>query len=128
MAAMSSTATLDRVRYLSLATFRMNGAEVRTPIWFAAVGEALYVVSAGDAGKVKRLRRSSEARIAPCDARGHVTGSWRDVTARIVTDPEAIARADAALTRKYGWQKRVLTFFSRLSGRIHRRAWIVIEL
>jgi PPOX class probable F420-dependent enzyme len=125
---MTTAADLDRLRYLSLATFRANGAAVATPVWFAAVAGVLYVVTAGDAGKVKRLRRSSRARVAPCDARGRVNGAWQDVAARIVTDPSVIARAQAALGAKYGWQKRLLDLFSRLSGRIHRRAWIAIDV
>jgi hypothetical protein len=125
MSAMSPAA-LDRYRYLSLATYRVNGAEVATPVWFAVVDDALYVFTAGESGKVKRLRRSSRARIAPCDARGHAIGPWCDATARIVTDPAPIARAQAALRAKYGWQKRLLDLFSRLTGRMRRRAWIAI--
>jgi hypothetical protein len=77
---------------------------------------------------VKRLRRSSRARIAPCDARGHPHGPWRDATARLVTDPRTIARAQAALREKYGWQKWLLDLGARLTGRIRRRAWIAIVL
>ena len=117
----------ERERYLSLATFRVNGTEVATPVWYVAVDGRLYVVSAGDAGKVKRLRRSSRARVAPCSARGNVTGRWRDATARVVTDPSTIAHADAAMRLKYGWQKRLLDTFSRLTGRYHRRAWIEVD-
>ena len=47
-----TAAELDRHRYMSLATFRRSGAEVATPVWFAAVDGKLYVVSAGNAGKV----------------------------------------------------------------------------
>ena len=115
-------------RYLSLATYRANGAEVPTPVWFAEIDGAYHVFTAMSAGKVKRLRRSSRARIAPCDARGAVTGAWRDATARIVTDPALIARANAALLTKYGWQKRLLDLGSWLSGRIRRRAWIAITI
>ncbi len=118
----------DRHRYLSLATYRASGAEVATPVWFAAVDRTLYVFAAGDSGKVKRLRRSPRARVAPCDARGTVQGPWRDATARIVTDTRVIARADRALRAKYGWQKRLLDLGSRLTGRMHRRAWIAIAL
>jgi PPOX class probable F420-dependent enzyme len=119
---------LDRYRYVSLATYRVNGAEVATPVWFAAVEGTLYVFTAGDSGKVKRLRRSSRARVAPCDARGNVHGAWRDATARIVTDPAPIARAQSELRKKYGWQKWLLDLGSRLSGRMHRRAWIAIDV
>ena len=123
-----AAAALDHRRYLSLATYRASGAEVATPVWFASVDGTLYVFTAGDSGKVKRLRRSSRARLAPSDARGNAQGPWRDATARIVTDPATIARAETALQRKYGWQKWLLDLGSRLTGRIRRRAWIAIEL
>jgi PPOX class probable F420-dependent enzyme len=125
---MSALGDLDRHRYLALATFRKSGAEVATPVWFAAVGGTLYVCSAGDAGKVKRLRQSSRARLAPSDARGRVQGAWRDATARLVTEPAAIERAHAALRAKYGWQVWLADVLSRLTGRIGRRAWIAIEV
>jgi PPOX class probable F420-dependent enzyme len=117
---------LDRHRYMSLSTFRRGGAEVATPVWFAAAGGKLYVFTAGDSGKVKRLRNSSRARVAPSDARGRVRGAWRDATARLVTEPAAIERAHAALRTKYGWQMWLTDLVSRLAGRIRRRAWIEI--
>ena len=125
---MTDIAALDRHRYLSLATFRRSGAEVRTPVWFAAADGRIYLFTAGDSGKVKRLRRSSRARIAPSDMRGHVSGEWQDVAARLVTEPRVIERAHAALRAKYGWQVRLGDLFSRLTGRIRRRAWIEIEV
>jgi len=117
---------LDRHRYLSLATFRRSGVEVRTPVWFAAADGKLYVFTSGDSGKAKRLRNSPRARIAPCDARGGVRGAWREATARLVTDRARIARAGDALRAKYGWQMTILDLFSRVAGRIERRAWIEI--
>jgi uncharacterized protein len=119
---------LDRHRYMSLATFRGNGTEVATPAWFAAAEGRLYVVTAGESSKVKRLRRSSRARLAPSDARGRVRGEWREGTARILTEPRAIDRAHAALRTKYGWQVWLADALSRLTGRIHGRAWIEIRL
>jgi uncharacterized protein len=118
----------DRSRYLSLATYRASGAEVATPVWFVSLDGTLYVFTADSSGKVKRLRRSPRARVAPCDARGHPRGSWRDATARVVTDATVIRRAQAAFDEKYGWQKRLLDLGSRLSGRIRHRAWIAIDL
>ena len=121
-------ATFDHHRYLTLATFRRTGAEVRTPVWFAAVAGKLYVFTAGESGKVKRLRGSSRARVAPSDMRGRVRGDRWDVAARIVTEPGVIERAHAALRAKYGWQMGLGDLFSRLTGRIRRRAWIEIEV
>jgi len=122
---LSIASDLDRGRYISLATFRTTGAEVRTPVWFAAVGEKLFVFTGGQSGKVKRLRRSSRARVAACDARGTVDGPWHEATARLVAAPAA---AMGAMRAKYGWQKQMLDFFSALSGRLRKRAWIEIDV
>ena len=119
---------LDQHRYLSLATFRRSGVEVRTPVWFAQTGRALYLFTAHDSGKVKRLRHTSRARIAPSDMRGGPRGAWQDAAARIVTERAVIERAHAAMRAKYGWQMRLTDFLSRLTGRIRRRAWIEIEI
>lgn len=125
---MSAAGDLDRHRYVSLATFRRNGAEVATPVWFAALGARLYVVTSGDSGKVKRLRSSPRARVAPSNARGRVQGAWQSATARLVTDPQMIDRARAALRGKYGLQMWLAELLSRATGRIQRRAWIELEL
>jgi len=119
---------LDRHRYMSLATFRRSGAEVATPVWFAAVDGKLYVVSAGSAGKIKRVRNAGRARVAPCDVRGGLRGAWQDAGARVITDAGLIARARAALRTKYGWQVRILDLVSRLTGRAKRRAWLEVSL
>lgn len=121
-------AELARERYVSLATLRRDGTEVRTPIWFAVAGDGLWVVTGGDSGKVKRLRRDSRVRVAPCDARGIVHGPWREGTARIVQNPREVADAHAMLRAKYGWQVTLLDLFSRLSGRAKRRVWLEVAL
>ena len=123
-----SVPDLARERYVSLATFRRNGAEVRTPIWFAVVDQRLWMMTGGDTGKVKRLRNNPRVRVAPSDVRGIVHGPWRDGTARIADDPREIADARAMLRAKYGWQVRLLDVFSRLSGRIRRRVWLEVAL
>ena len=125
---MKDLAALDRHRYVALATFRRSGAEVRTPVWFAAMDGKLYVFTAGDSGKVKRLRHSSRARIASSDARGNVLGEWWDAEARVVGEPRVIERAHAAMRAKYGWQAQVGDLLSRLTGRLPRRAWIEVEV
>ena len=123
-----TAAELDRARYMSLATFRKSGAEVATPVWFAAADGKLYVIATDQSGKVKRLRNSERARVAPSDARGRVLGEWLNATARILSDPGKIERARAVLLAKYGWQMRVGSLFSRLTGRINQRAWLEIQL
>jgi uncharacterized protein len=123
-----TAAELDRHRYMSLATFRRNGAQVATPVWFAASDGRLYVISAGNAGKVKRIRNAARARVAPCDVRGTVRGPWQDATARVITEASVIEGARRALRAKYGWQVVLFDFVSRLTGRARRRAWLEIGL
>jgi PPOX class probable F420-dependent enzyme len=123
-------------RYFNLATFRKSGKEVATPVWFAAADDAFYVFSAGDAGKVKRIRAGSRtgpgtpsrARVATCDVRGKLLGEWREAAARLVVDPNEIRRAYAALRQKYGLAMATLDFFARLSGRYQRRQLIAVTL
>jgi len=124
----SALGDLDRHRYISLATFRKSGAEVATPVWFAASDAKLYVFTMADSGKVKRLRHTARARVAPSDARGSVRGAWRNATARLISEPSAIEHAHAGLRAKYGWQVLMADFLSRLTGRLRRRAWIELEL
>ena len=117
---------LEGERYLSLATFRRDGREVATPIWFADDAGAFVAFTAGGSGKVKRLRNSPRARFAACDARGRVHGPWHEATAEIVTDPAAIARGLARLREKYGWQMWLTDFASRLAGRYEQRAYLKV--
>ena len=118
---------LDEARYLNLATFRRDGTAVETPVWFAEHQGTYYVFSAGEAGKVRRLRNSARARVAPCDWRGGLLGEWIDAQARIVDDEAEERTAYAALRRRYGWQMHLLDFFSRLGGKIDQRAVIAIR-
>jgi hypothetical protein len=123
----NSCRSLEGEAYLSLATFRRSGVAVETPVWFARSGDKLYAFSEGKAGKIKRLRNSPRARVAPCDARGRLRGEWQDTEARVVADPRTVDRAYAALRAKYGWQMRIADLLSRLAGRYHRRAIIEID-
>lgn len=115
---------IDDAQYISLATRRRNGDFVPTPVWFAGDRGAYYVFSAGDAGKVKRLRNFSDARIAPCTVTGKLTDGWVEAEARLIQDPTEIRTALTALQRKYGWQMRLLNILSRLGRRMDRRAYI----
>ena len=114
--------------YFNLATFRKNGNAVATPVWFAPQGNTFYVFSAGDAGKVKRIRASGRARVAACDVRGKLTGAWSDAQARLVNDPAEIEIAYRCLRRKYGFRMAALDFLAKLSGRYQRRQIIAVSV
>lgn len=124
----AALAVLDRESYITLATFRRNGRAVETPVWFAARDGKLYVFTEAKAGKVKRLRNDSRIRVAPCGVRGALKGGWIEGTGRRVDADALIEAAYDALLRKYGWQMRLTNFFSRLFGRIDKRAILELEV
>lgn len=124
----SSTHRLGAERYVNLATFRRDGREVRTPVWVAEADGHLYVFSEGKAGKVKRIRATGRVAVAPCDVRGALRGDFVEGIGRVVSEPAVLERANAAFLAKYGLVMRAANFFSTLSGRIHKRAMLEIDL
>jgi PPOX class probable F420-dependent enzyme len=118
---------LAKAAYLSFATYRKSGAQVATPVWFAQEHDIYYVFSAGNAGKVKRLRNSARSRIASCTATGKLTGDWVDTEARLIDNPEENRKALGALQRKYGWQMHLTDLMSKLSGKFNKRTYIAIK-
>jgi PPOX class probable F420-dependent enzyme len=92
------TALKDQ-KYLSLASFRKNGAAVLTPLWFAEQEGRLYVMTRSDSGKMKRIRNNPRVRVAPCTMRGRVTGPWAEARARLLPPEEP--RGRRLLEEKY---------------------------
>ena len=120
----------ERIRagkYLNLATRKQSGEFVETPVWFAPLADSFVVFSAGNAGKVKRLRNFSESRVAPCTMTGRVTGPWVATEALLLDEPADRAAALAALRKKYGWLMWMGDFFATLAGRKKKRAYIKIR-
>ena len=118
---------LEGGSYISFATRKRSGDWVATPVWFAPHEGSYYVFSAGNAGKVKRLRNFSESRIAACTVRGTLMGEWLDTAAYVLESAADEKTALAALRAKYGWQMKMGDFFSTLTGKMGRRAYIRID-
>jgi hypothetical protein len=98
-------------KYISLATFRKNGARVATPVWFGEEGDKLFVMTRSDMGKTKRIRNNPQVTVAPCTIRGKVTGAEVEALARILPSEEH-AHARAAINRKY-WMARLPLIWNR---------------
>lgn len=118
---------LHRAPYMLLSTRKRDGRFVPTPVWCAGDATTLYMFSAGDAGKVKRLRNFSECRVAPCTLTGKPLEDGQDATATLIDGDDA-ARAHRALVAKYGWQMRLLDIGASLAGRKKTRAFIRVDL
>ncbi|MEH6584533.1 MAG: PPOX class F420-dependent oxidoreductase [Halioglobus sp.] len=118
---------LEGGSYFSFSTLKKSGERVATPVWFAPDGDSYYLFSAGEAGKVKRLRNFSECRIAACTMSGKLTGEWIEAEGTLLDSAEDNRTALDALRRKYGLQMKLMDFFSGLSGKTARRAYIRVD-
>lgn len=97
---MNTIAPLSDQWAVLLTTFRRDGTPVGTPVSLAVDGDHGYFRSPGTAGKVKRLRRNPQVELAPCTARGRVTGPAIRAVARPLEGDEA-RQAARALRRKH---------------------------
>jgi len=89
-----------RQRTVSLTTLRRDGRPVNTPVHIAVDGDRAFIRSWDTAGKVKRIRNNPEVTIAPCTARGRLTGPAIPARARILSGEES-ARAGLLLAGKH---------------------------
>ncbi|HLZ26826.1 MAG TPA: PPOX class F420-dependent oxidoreductase [Chloroflexota bacterium] len=119
----ASLAGIERAHYLSLTTFRRGGAPVMTPVWFARVGQALYVITDDDTGKVKRIKNDPAVRVAPSTARGEPIGDTVPARARVLPVTEA-SPGMRALSAKYRW---LFTAFA-LMHRLQRKTPVLLEI
>ncbi|MCX4468993.1 hypothetical protein C5N14_10700 [Micromonospora sp. MW-13] len=108
--------TLDRLaaeKYVLLTTFRRDGRAVPTPVWAVRDGDALAAWTVTDSGKVKRIRRSGEVTVAPCDLRGRPHGEAVSGHATIC-GPADTRRIRELLKQKYRLVGRLSLLGSRL--------------
>jgi uncharacterized protein len=113
--------SLLKENYVSLTTFRKSGVGVATPMWFAQEDGVIYMFTGSTSSKVKRIRNTSRVTLAACTGGGKVTGSTIEATARIISDSQEIARAEATLVKKYGIQRRVMYFFRDIANVFQRQ-------
>ena len=93
---------IARSKYVSLTTYRKDGAAVATPVWQATSDGLMYVVSDADAWKVKRIRRDGRVRVTVCDLRGRIAegAPTAEGTAQVLDDA-GTRTARAIVARKY---------------------------
>ncbi len=99
-------------------TFRRDGTPVPTPIWVVRDGDHLLALTDRTTGKVKRLRHTPRALLAPSNSRGKVADGVPDTpsTVEIVDNPEELTRLTAMVKAKYGMQFTIARLFQRMRG------------
>lgn len=118
----STIDALARSRYVSLTTYRKNGVGVDTPVWSAVEDGELVVWTNADSWKVVRIRNDPRVRVTACTARGRIKegAAQASGTARLLADDEELGRLRRLLTRKYGWQFRLVEWPARVFARGRR--------
>lgn len=123
----SAIAALQGEQYISLTTYRKNGTEKATPVWFVAQNGKLYITTQADSYKIKRIRHNDQVKFAACDVRGTLKNGAETFTgtATLHTADTHIAKsADQWLTQKYGLMYRGIRFM----GRLRNTNYIFIEV
>lgn len=110
--------------YVAITTFTRDGRRKSTPVWIADLGDGtLGFTTEADSWKAKRIGNTPAVELVPSDRKG-VTEAGAPVThgtAVVVTDAEA-ERVEAAIQRKYGWQKRLIDVIHTVTRLVRRTA------
>jgi hypothetical protein len=118
--------TFQNQQYLNLETFRKSGQGIKTPVWFAQEGNALYIWTQADSGKAKRIRREApvSVNIAPCKPDGSLLGEW--VAAQAIRDdsPAAVEQVRKLMIKKYG----IAFHLFGLMGLFSRKTYTTIQV
>ena len=108
-------AALALQQFMLLKTFRKNGVEVPTPVWFAHEDSKLYVMTPASTAKVKRIRNNSHVTVTPCDRAGKIIGNDNELEGNASELPASeYQHAIALLARKYGLLYKIFTGFMNL--------------
>jgi hypothetical protein len=118
--AVDPVAALKTGRYISLTTFRRSGVAVSTPVWFVQEGGHVLVWTGATSGKAKRIRNSNRVTVAPCTARGRVTGPTWPATATILPAGSE-RRVENLLAHKYRLMMPAIRSLQALTRLIRRR-------
>jgi len=112
--------------YINIKTYRKNGTEAVTPIWFVEKNEKFYICTGGATFKAKRIRNNPKVQIAASDSKGNLKEQFFGGTARILADDDDINNKYGLFRKKYrGF--RIWSFFANL-GRKQEKKHIYIEI
>jgi uncharacterized protein len=117
---------LEGHQYLRLTTYRASGEPIPTTVWFALVGDHIYVFTDAESGKVKRIRGDPRVTLAPSGFRGHPRGKSIQAEARVMDGAEH-ERADRELRDKYGRRYRLAQAVIGWLGLSARRAFLELR-
>ena len=122
--------TFDQIsgaKYLLLTTFTKDGRPKPVPIWAAADGDRLLVITEAKSWKVKRIRNTPRVTLATCTMGGRPTSEAAEGTAAILDKSETGAVYDA-IGRRYGIVGKVFNFVSKLRGGMQNNVGLELKV
>jgi PPOX class probable F420-dependent enzyme len=108
-------ADLAKAQYILLTTFTKDGRPKPVPLWAAADGDRLLVITQESSWKVKRIRNTPRVTLAICDMRGRPKSEAVEGNAAILDKSQTAAVYDA-IGKRYGIVGKVFNLFSKLRG------------
>lgn len=111
-------ATFDRNPFIALTTYRKNGTPVMTPVWFVQQEGKLFVWTAADSGKAKRLKHNPCVQFGPSTHSGKLLGAIQKGRAHFVKQKE-YPTLEKAFKDKYGWQVNLFSLLWKIQGHEH---------
>jgi len=113
-----TAAPVFRGRYLSITSYKRDGRGVATPVWFVPRDGRLLVETDAASGKVKRIRRNPQVRVAVCTAGGRLRGQQVPAAAEILPDSE-IAAVERLIADKYRFDMIIFRPLRFVQARLH---------
>ena len=108
-------------RYLSVTSFKRDGSEVATPVWFVSDGCRLFALTDLHSATVRRRRRNPRVLIASCRPNGKQRGEPVPGRAEILTATADLERVRNLLMERYRVSYRLVMLLYRLGRRLHGR-------
>ena len=108
---------LSKFKYINIETYRKNGSGVRTPIWFIIYQGIIFFRTDAKSGKVKRIRNNWHVKIAPCDIRGNLKGTWFDGKAKFADSKES-SIVFTMIDKRYGFLTTLIRSFNKIRGTV----------
>jgi PPOX class probable F420-dependent enzyme len=114
----AAAAAVFRGRYLSITSYRRDGRGVATPVWFVQRDGRLLVQTDAASGKVKRIRRDPQVRVAICTASGRLHGEQVPAVAEILPGSETGA-VEQLIAGKYRFDMLIFRPIRFIQAKLH---------
>lgn len=122
-----SFADLAKAQYILLTTFTKDGRPKPVPVWAAADGDRLLVITQEKSWKVKRIRNTPRVTLAICDVRGNPKSEAVEGTATVLDKSQNAAVYDA-IGKRYGIVGKVFNLFSKWRGGMEKNIGLELRV